>query len=136
MRSFGVALLATLLLSAFAGSASAQRNAEGVLRAPGGDPILGNFVFTAKGEHVAVEDTHVDGWSILVEVWIRGKLSRTCWDRNGAGIGYRDCNFSIAEGTPLTLYIAQAHYPSCRHKGSPSSGCKKNHWAGPFHAVA
>jgi hypothetical protein len=118
----------------------------GVLRGPCPDPThpnQGTFTFHAFGETMEVTDACADGWSIVVELWYCSapsqrtkcngneglaslpKLHHTCWADRGAGVTGH-CDFSIPEGTRITLFIAQAHHRSCTRKGDPSSGCKKN----------
>jgi hypothetical protein len=93
--------------------------------------LAGCFTWEPYGEVLTVSDHRADGWSILVELWINGRLSRTCWDTNGASNGSVTCNFEIAEGTRIDFYIAQAKYSTCTSY-SPSLGCDKGRWAGPF----
>jgi hypothetical protein len=99
---------------------------------------------------VTVNDLKTDGWAVMVELWIGGKLRHVCWDTHSAASPDQGiCHFRIPKGQGVTFFVAEGDLPvwkKCWHRvrkvwrrtrhlicGQPihGNGKRVDYWAGP-----
>jgi len=65
--------------------------------------------FYPDGESFKLQDTHSDGHSAVMRIWINGDRKSDLWDQYGNGqYVWRD--YSLAEGTPIKFQLCIGEY--------------------------